>query len=416
MRALPIWLAAACGMVACSDESSPARAADMGTASLDASTAVADAGAAGHADAGGHSDASTARHPEDVTALIAARRSTEGLVALGGAVVDEDGLLAVGVDGLRSSGDAVPVTVDDRWHLGSDTKSMTAMLAAVLVEQGVLTWDQTLAETFPEFADEMNTAYRSMTIVELVSHRAGLPNAVPDDLWMELWQNQGTMIEQRARFARALLARAPSTPPGSAYEYSNAGFIMAGAMMEKVTGRSWETLMEAELFEPLGMTDCGFGPAATDGALDAPLGHREGTPPVPVPAGPMADNPPALGPAGTVHCPLASWALYIAAHLRRGGDGALLPTAAFERLHADPGIGTPPSGFGYGYGWFVLDRPWAGGLTLNHAGSNTMNYAVAWVAPLKNRAYLVVTNYAGADVPAAADRAIVDLLTRYPPD
>ncbi|MEL6185968.1 MAG: serine hydrolase domain-containing protein [Myxococcota bacterium] len=405
----------------CGDGDSPSSPADAGPTGNDAgpSQGGSDAGGVAEAgvieDGGSTSDASP-MIPADITAQLEVRRAAEGLIALGGAVVNSEGLLAVGASGRRSLADTVPVTAEDRWHLGSDTKSMTAMLAAILVEKGSLRWEATLAEVFSDFAAEMSPGYGAMTVVELVSHRSGLPNVVPPDLWMELWRNQGTIVEQRERFARALLGRAPSTTPGTTYEYSNAGFMVAGAMMERLTGRAWEDLMRTELFEPLGMTGCGFGPAATVGQLDAPLGHREGSPPSPVPAGPDADNPPALGPAGTVHCPLSGWAQYIAAHLRQGtGRQPILPPDAFARLQADPGIGSAPEGFGYGYGWFVVEQDWGGGPVLNHAGSNTMNYAVAWVAPLRNRAYLVVTNYAGPNVPVSADRAVGDLLGLYPP-
>lgn len=353
--------------------------------------------------------------PDDISADVAALVTQRGLIALGAAVVDERGAIAVGASGLRSRTATVPVTAQDRWHLGSDTKAMTGVLAAILVERGVIGWDTTVVDAFPGFASRIDPAFANVTMVHLLTHRAGLSGAVPGPIWAELWRNEGAIETQRLVFAESILTSAPTSTPGTVYEYSNSGFIIAGAMLEQATGDTWEALMRREVFEPLGMMGCGFGPAATEGTLDAPLGHTDANPPQPVPAGPMADNPPALGPAGTVHCPLEDWAKFIAVHLRRGeGETPLLPASAFARLHADPGIGTPPSGFGYGYGWIVVDRDWAGGLTLTHAGSNTMNYAVAWVAPLKKRGYLVVANHAGDGTVAAMDEMVGALLQAYP--
>lgn len=396
--------------VGCSESSAP-RSADVGTMAPTAQVLEA-----GTRDAPVSPDAGRGvRGSVDVSERLASLRRAGGVIALGGAVVGPDGLIAVGADGLRSRTESLAVTPQDRWHLGSNTKAMTGYLAAILVRKGILSWSTTVVEVFPEAATSIEDALRTLTLVELLTHRAGLAADPPEDLWAQLWKNEGTLVEQRARFVRDLLARSPQARPRTEYIYSNSGFIVAGALLERASGKSWEDLMEAEVFAPLGMTDCGFGPAATVGSLDAPLGHKSTMPPDPVPAGPEADNPPALGPAGTVHCSLESWALYVAAHLRSGrGADDQLPPETFARLHADPGFGAPPD-FGYGYGWSVVDRPWAGGLTLTHRGSNTMNLSVAWLAPNRGRAYLAVANEALDRTAPVLDQVVGALLADFPP-
>src|SRR5262245_15271752 len=88
----------------------------------------------------------------DVSALIEPIRQSHHLPSLGAAIITENGLVASGVTGVRKVDATVSVTIDDLWHLGSDTKAMTAVVIATLVERGKLTWDTTIGDVFPEFA------------------------------------------------------------------------------------------------------------------------------------------------------------------------------------------------------------------------------------------------------------------------
>ena len=129
----------------------------------------------------------------------------------------------------------------------------------------------------------------------------------------------------------------------------------------------------------------------------------------------MADNPPALGPAGTVHCSLEDWGKFIALHLRGArGDTELLPASAFARLQEGPGFATP-TGNDMAYGWVVSERPWAGGKVLFHTGSNTTFFANVWMAPLRGRAYLAVTNSAGMAAHLGTDAVVGAMVERFLP-
>ena len=185
-----------------------------------------------------------------------------------------------------------------------------------------------------------------------------------------------------------MLRRAPAAPPGTRFIYSNAGFSIAGLMAETRTGTAYEELIRTRLFAPLGMTSAGFGPPGTAGRLDQPRGAPADG--MPVEPGPAADNPPAIAPAGLVHMTIRDWAKYVAMHVRGArGETTFLSGRSFARLH------TPPSGFEYAMGWAVATRPWGGGDVLTHAGSNTIWYAVAWLAPKRDFAVLVTCNQGG---------------------
>ena len=110
-----------------------------------------------------------------IAGLLEPIRPEERLPALGGAVVTSRGVLIRFVTGVRKSGTGTLATADDLWHLGSNTKAMTAVVAATLVESGTLTWDTTLGQVFPERAASIAADFRAMTVAQLLSHYAGLP-------------------------------------------------------------------------------------------------------------------------------------------------------------------------------------------------------------------------------------------------
>ncbi len=227
--------------------------------------------------------------PRVVTILQDIQR-THHVPAMGAAVVRSSGLLALGVVGWRKLGDATPVTIDDQWHLGSNTKSMTATLAARLIERGVLRWDSAVTDSF----SFVSKTWQGVTLDHFLVHRSG---AVANIGW-HLQLNRTVAV-------RTITANPPITKPGEAMLYSNAGYMMAGAMLEKVTGRTWEQLMTDELWKPLGITAGGFGGMGTEGQVDQPWGHKPHG--VVIGNGPAADNASVMGPAGTVHMPLADW-------------------------------------------------------------------------------------------------------------
>jgi CubicO group peptidase (beta-lactamase class C family) len=294
---------------------------------------------------------------------------------------------------------------------------MTATMLGTLVEEGKLTWSTTVGEVFTELADKMDSGWKNITLEQLLTHRSGAPADLnADNLWARLWNHKGIPTEQRMTLVEGVLSKPPIAAPGTKYIYSNAGFAIAGAMAEKITGQSWEDLMRARLFEPLGMTSAGFGAPGSAEKIDQPRGHRvDGTAILP---GFGADNPAAIGPAGTVHCSIGDWAKYIALHLNaERGECNILKRETFEKLH------TPfPAGDAdiYAMGWAVTNRDWAklnasDGRLLTHAGSNNMWYCVAWLAPApgKDFAVLVMCNQGGDDAAKMCDEIASSLIQNH---
>jgi CubicO group peptidase (beta-lactamase class C family) len=328
------------------------------------------------------------RPSKDISPLLTPIIQKHDVPGIAAAVVRNGETVALGVAGVRTRGKPDKIATADRFHIGSDTKAVTAMLCGILVDEGKLKWGQTLGETFPELKKSMHPQYQAVTLEQLLTHRGGAPgDLAKDELWAKLWEHKGTPTSARRLLLQGVTSKPPEATPGERYIYSNAGYSIAGHMAEKVAGKSWEDLTREKIFRPLGMTTAGFGAPGTRAKNDQPRGHKaDGSP---VEPGIGADNPVAIGPAGIVHCSIGDWAKFAAANLPSAGTTLVKPET-LEKLHA-PVPGDPP----YAMGWMIADgQPWAGGPALTHGGSNTMWYAVAWLAPKRDFAVLVACNQA----------------------
>ncbi len=356
-------------------------------------------------DAGGDSGA----QPDDISGVLDPIRQSNTLPALVGAVFRGKELIAIGASGVRKYGDPTPATIADQWHLGSDTKAMTATLIGMHIDQNTIHFDHTIATLFA--GETIDPTYAGVTLEQLLEHRGGAPGTMPSDIWSQMWAD-GAAPDARIKAVRSLLSRPVAQPPGT-YVYANAGYMIAGAALERVVGTPWETIIVQELFGPLQMSSCGFGAPGTPNMVVEPWGHNvSGNTPVPVSPGPLADNPPSLGPAGTVHCSLTDWGKFLAVHLAGArGEPTIVSTATIKRLQ------TPPSGGDYAAGWVVTTRPWGGGdgTVLTHSGSNTMWYATTWIAPAKNVIFTVATNRGDSVAATAVDSAFGPLIQTYAP-
>ncbi len=351
--------------------------------------------------------------PMSLDALLEQIRATNNVPALAAAVVLHGEIVGIGAAGFRKDGSPERVTADDKWHIASCTKSMTAVLAAMLVEQGQWRWDTTLADMFPDLAPQMQPEWRGVTLEELLTHHGGAPNELKENgLWGRLWERIGLPpVEQREYLTRELLTKQkPAAPPGTKYIYSNAGYALVGHAMEIKLGQAWEDLMRERLFKPLRMDSAGFGPPASPGRVDQPWGHILGADGElqPIPPGPKADNPAAIGPAGAVHCSIGDLARYAVFQVRGArGEGTLLKPETFKKLHAPFGKDN------YTCGWVVMRRSWGGGPVLYHNGSNVTNYTVIWLAPEKDFAVVVCTNLGGDRAEKATEAAAWALIQQF---
>jgi len=352
--------------------------------------------------AGAHAraDAELQKFVEQTLTDARARANLPAVAAL----VQIDGKIeAQAAIGVRAVGQPAPVTLDDSWHLGSDTKAMTATLIARLVEQGYLSFDDTMAKIFPGIAARMNPALHDVTLAQLLNHTSGLPALTTETempAFMAVIKSQKGLRAQRAALAVYYLSHPPASKVGE-FSYSNIGYTIAGAAAEERTGRSWEDLLREEIWKPLGIRRAGFGPPGRSGTITQPRGHewREGRYVPRDPADPESDNPLAIGPAGTVHMSLKEWVLFVQDHLDgEHGRGKLLKQESYRRLHS-------AMTRNYAMGWGILRDKDGGILLLTHTGSNGFWVADVRIVPRRNLILLTTMN-AGGETAERADREI----------
>jgi CubicO group peptidase (beta-lactamase class C family) len=328
-------------------------------------------------------------------------RAKFNVPALAGAIFTTEGLVEMGAVGVRKAGTTVAVTADDQWHLGSDTKMMTALLAGTFVVEKKLAWDDKVISFFPDLAAQVPEAMRAITVGQVLNHLAGLKENLD---WWPI-SRQGDLSAQRLVAVRDALTH-PAYAPG-AFHYANTDYVVIGAILEKLGGKPWEELIRERIFQPLDMKAVGFGGLGTVGQIDQPWPHLQTGTPSPT-NGPLADNPEVMGPAGTVHCSVSDWTKFLTDQLRGAtGMKTLLPNEIYQAMQ------TPGPKSEYGYGWLIVDRSWAGGKALNHAGSNTMNFCVCWLAPAKKFGVLVCTNQGGDTAFKACDAVASALIQRH---
>lgn len=305
-------------------------------------------------------------------ARLAALRAQAGSPAFAAAAANRDGRRIAFADGLRAIGQPQRVTTSDLWHLGSIAKSMTATLVARAVEAGRVQWTDTIGSVLGSAIPDMRAEYRDVNFRHLLSHRSGLPGNIDMAELMRFPRDSADSRSDRIAYTRIGLAQAPRGPKEATFEYSNTGYVIAGAMLEQRLGAPWESLIRDHVFTPLAMASAGQGAPGTPGAYDQPVGHAPGPTTVqngvtvaalqPHPPGhPITDNPAALGPAGRVHASFDDVLKYLTAHCAR--------TSPFLRRESWDALHTPPFGGPYAMGWAQRNG------MLWHNGSNTLWYA-----------------------------------------
>ena len=289
-------------------------------------------------------------------------RGDVGAVAAGAAVVDLTGVVALATEGVTQIGSDTPVAETDAWHIGSCTKMFTALTMATLIEDGRLDWGTTLANVFTDVGS-VDSSWRRVTIEDLLQCRAGIRANIPISEMGAAHRCEDQLSDQRTTLAQSVLA-APSHNPGR-FVYSNVGYILAGAAIDRLAEVPYENALAQRVMSPAGITDFGFG------APPRISGHRRAFQFGPIGVGglialdpdePANDNPALYTPAGRLHLPLEQWAKVIG--LFFGENEEVVSLDSLRR------IATSPSGGHFAMGWGA--HPLGG---LGMQGSNTLSCA-----------------------------------------
>lgn len=327
-----------------------------------------------------------------------------GMVA---AIVNRSNEVAAAA-GVRVRGYAEPVMVNDRFHLGSNTKAMSALVCAVLVQRGDLQWDTTLVDIAPELETLIKPTYRRVTLRQFLTHHSGFRRDVlGDPLVMQIKTTfrerfSGPPMQARSACLRYLVQQ--DSTGEHAFVYSPANYLIVARMAESALSDPWEAIMRRELFRPLGMETAGFSAPGASDRRDQPWGHASDGKPI-APDAPQADNPEIFAANGTVHCSMKDWAKFIRLHLTMGESHPEIVTKETFRALQTPVepakdqaamAKAAPGALGYAMGWYVFPRR-----TLFHSGTNLRWHSQAIVLVDEGYAVLVACNQGGD----AAERA-----------
>lgn len=332
--------------------------------------------------------------------MLAAAASAAATPAMSAAVITSTSI-EVYTTGVRRLGMPDPVRPGDAFHIGSDAKAMLATLIAQEVEQGRLRWDTTIAEVLPDAMTGARDDYRSVTLADLLAHRSGLIALYTLEDLAAVPALRGSVRAQRLQFVAWAVQQSPAVIPGTNAVYSNAGYVVAATMLERVTGRSYEELLQRRLLEPLGIRAAFDWPAARD--CRAPWGHAQldgGLVPVD-PRDPSSRIPAWANPAGNLSLSTRDFARFVRLHLRglRGAPGLLQP-ATLTELHTPHGE--------YALGWAVAE---VNGRTLSfHQGASGLFYALMIIDAEADVAAVVLANSDTDTIEIAATQLALGLM------
>ncbi len=330
---------------------------------------------------------------ETVKKYVDEKTESPEVPALACLVIKNSDTVFAYVSGVRQQGGREFVTVNDKFHIGSNTKAMTALLASIAVEQGELTWDSTVGEMLSDLYTSIPETYRDIKLVQLLSHTSGITTDINKLPWLVYFTDPRSIRRQRIEMSKDIMNIPLDSVPGTEWAYSNFGYVIAGLMLETVSDSSWEELMINRIFRPLGMGNSGFGPPALNDKTGQPWGHN----PNPVDPGTVgSDNPAAIGPAGIVHTNLQDLALYLQVLINEGAP--LISRESYEKI-------ITPVLNNYGLGWFSFYDGNIKSQVLSHDGSNTMFYSTIIVYPDIASAVAVLCN-SGTE---AAKKAVTDI-------
>ena len=177
------------------------------------------------------------------------------IATIGKSQIDE--LVVVGKNKTK---DGVLLNKQSQFQIASCTKSFTALLVASYVEEGLINWDTKISDVFADM--NIHSDYQEITISQILSHSAGLPQFWTDEEVFNI-QNiipklRGSTSEKRKIFTKWNLSRQAPFIAGE-HNYSNGGYIIIAAMLEKLTGKPYEELMEERVFIPLEINSAKFG-------------------------------------------------------------------------------------------------------------------------------------------------------------
>jgi CubicO group peptidase (beta-lactamase class C family) len=243
----------------------------------------------------------------------------------------------------------VPIAPDMVFRLGSITKQFTAMSILLLAQEGKLGLQDEITKFLPDYP----TQGKRITVEHLLTHTSGIQSYTDLPEWLPLWRKDMTLPELIALFKDKPM----QFEPGRSWAYNNSGFVLLGAIIEKVSGLTYEAFLDERIFKPLGLKSSCYG--STERIIPRRIpGYQEGKGGfVNAPYLSMT-QPYAAGSLLSTVDDLAVWSDAVFA-------GKLVKKEWLDKAFTPYKLAGGESS-GYGFGWFVAD--FAGHRSIEHGG------------------------------------------------
>src|SRR5712691_9780378 len=277
--------------------------------------------------------------PPDLDQWVARAMHTFDVPGIGVAIVKDDVVVVAKGYGVRKLGEPAPVDARTLFGIASNTKVFTATALGLLVEEGKIEWDAPVVRYLPAFAMWDPFVTRELTVRDLLVHRSGLGLGAGDLLWWPASTYDRKEIARRLRFIQ------PATSFRSAYAYDNVLYLVAGELIETISGQTWESFVSSRILAKVGMAGSNVRHSAAAGGGNVAVPHA----PIDGTVRPIApfdsDN---TNPAGGINSSAEDMAKWLMVQLSGGvlSDGSRLFSPATARqltgLVTPIPLGDPP--------------------------------------------------------------------------
>jgi CubicO group peptidase (beta-lactamase class C family) len=316
--------------------------------------------------------------------------------------------------GVREIGKPAPVDTQTLFAIGSTTKAMTAASIGMLVDEGRLKWDDKVTRILPAFQLSDPYVTRELTIRDLLTHRAGLPNA--DVLWYRS-DNSPEEVIRRVRFAE------PAYSMRSSFIYQNIMYAVAGQVVAAESGMPWERFVRTRIFAPLGMPNTVPLGDSLRGRSNVAAPHYRFGDTVRVVSNASVDAVASAGAVWASVADMARWMRFILDSARADGKRLLKPETYAELLKPETMVTpeefyptahlTKPHWTTYAFGWFQED--YSGKMVDFHTGSIDGMVAIIGLIPDERLGVYVLANLDHAEVRHALMYRVFDAYLGNPP-
>ncbi len=309
--------------------------------------------------------------------------------------------------GQRDKERGLPVTSQTLFPIASCTKAFTTAAMGILADQGKLDWDTPVRGYIPSFKLYDPVASEHVTPRDLVSHRTGLPR---HDL---VWYNNLTAT-RRDLFER-LQYLEPTKDLRSFWQYQNLMYMVAGYLVETISGQPWEEFVREHLFEPLEMKSSNFDIVQTSREADD-YSHpykevTDGVKEIPFYAAQAA-----IAPAGAIVSNITEMSNWVLMHLNQGKyrDTQIVSAQQVQQMHSPQMVIPQVSQYreipyaSYAMGWVV--EPYRGYPMISHSGGIDGFRSLTTLFPAERTGIVVLSNIGQLNVPEILTYRVIELL------